>query len=70
MCAFLIPCRKGALWPKHWNRSVGEMGVVSLPPLELWDVDNDTVTDVVIATTQPANDSSASPGKKKKVKLN
>ncbi|XP_058877174.1 protein FAM234B-like isoform X1 [Acipenser ruthenus] len=60
MCAFLIPCRKGALWPKHWNRSVGEMGVVSLPPLELWDVDNDTVTDVVIATTQPANDSSAS----------
>ncbi|XP_041093796.1 protein FAM234B [Polyodon spathula] len=61
MCAFLIPCRKGALWPKHWNRSVGEMGDVSLPPLELWDVDNDTVTDVVIAMTQPANDSSASP---------
>ncbi|XP_062309986.1 protein FAM234B [Osmerus eperlanus] len=62
LCAFLVPCQKGDLakWPQ-WERQLGEdAGGVTLSPLALWDVDGDSVEDVLVGVTERSNDTQAS----------
>ncbi|XP_018593961.1 protein FAM234B isoform X2 [Scleropages formosus] len=57
LCAFLLPCQQGELDKRpQWETGMGEIGS-NLPPLGLWDVDNDTVEDVLVSVIQPTNDS-------------
>nr|XP_023685693.1 protein FAM234B-like [Paramormyrops kingsleyae] len=57
LCAFLLPCQQGELnGIPQWETGLGEVGVNS-PPLALWDVDNDTIEDVLVSVTQLTNDS-------------
>ncbi|XP_039621613.1 protein FAM234B isoform X2 [Polypterus senegalus] len=57
LCAFLIPCRPDAFWPAQWNKSFEQPGEVALPPLEIWDVDNNSIPDVLISMSLPINES-------------
>ncbi|XP_036408017.1 protein FAM234B [Megalops cyprinoides] len=58
LCAFLLPCKQGELDERpQWERELGEVKGVSLPSLALWDVDNDTIEDVLVGVTQHTNDS-------------
>ncbi|KAL4658027.1 protein FAM234B isoform X2, partial [Arapaima gigas] len=57
LCAFLLPCQQGELNKRpQWETGMGEIGD-NLPPLGLWDVDNDTIEDVLVSVVQPTNDS-------------
>ncbi|XP_026201581.1 protein FAM234B isoform X2 [Anabas testudineus] len=56
LCAFLIPCRKGELERKpQWERALGDAGGVTPPALALWDVDGDSVEDVLLSVTEWTN---------------
>lgn len=55
LCAFLIPCQKGKLRPQ-WERALGEAGGITPPALALWDVDDDSVEDVLLGVTEWPND--------------
>ncbi|XP_058509376.1 protein FAM234B [Solea solea] len=54
LCAFLIPCQKGEL--KQWEQALGDAGGVTRPALALWDVDGDSVEDVLLGVTEWTND--------------
>ncbi|KAF7656906.1 hypothetical protein LDENG_00034580 [Lucifuga dentata] len=57
LCAFLIPCQKGELGKRpQWERALGEAGGVTPPALALWDVDGDSVEDVLLGVTEWTND--------------
>ncbi|XP_053299648.1 protein FAM234B isoform X2 [Pleuronectes platessa] len=57
LCAFLIPCRKGELEKRlQWERALGDAGGVTPPALALWDVDGDSVEDVLLAVAEWTND--------------
>ncbi|KAJ0000707.1 hypothetical protein NQD34_005727 [Periophthalmus magnuspinnatus] len=58
LCAFLIPCQKGKVRPQ-WERAFGEAGGITPPALALWDVNNDSVEDVLLGVTE-----SSTPGNK------
>ncbi|XP_071028231.1 protein FAM234B-like isoform X1 [Oncorhynchus clarkii lewisi] len=57
LCAFLVPCQHGELDKRpQWEKELGDhVGGVTPPPLALWDVDNDSVEDVLIGVTQKSN---------------
>lgn len=58
LCAFLVPCQKGELSKRlQWEKQLGEdVGGVTLPPLALWDMDGDSVDDVLVGVTERTND--------------
>ncbi|XP_076020698.1 protein FAM234B [Genypterus blacodes] len=57
LCAFLIPCREEVLEKRpQWERALGEAGGVTPPALALWDVDGDSVEDVLLGVTEWTND--------------
>ncbi|XP_077357611.1 protein FAM234B isoform X2 [Festucalex cinctus] len=65
LCAFLIPCQKGALTKRpQWERAVGDAGGVTPPALALWDVDGDLVDDVLLSVTEWTNDTRSAQGNK------
>ncbi|KAL7829932.1 hypothetical protein AOLI_G00308170 [Acnodon oligacanthus] len=58
LCAFLVPCRQGALqYHSQWETQLGDVGGVTSPPLALWDVDGDGKEDLLIAVTKISNSS-------------
>lgn len=63
LCAFLIPCQKGKLRPQ-WERALGEVGGITPPALALWDVDDDSVEDVLLGVTEWPNDTLSTPANK------
>ncbi|XP_069053160.1 protein FAM234B [Lepisosteus oculatus] len=65
LCAFLIPCQQEALGVQHWERELELTADSNLPPLALWDVDNDTITDIIVGVTQLGNHSAEPQGKSK-----
>ncbi|XP_051904460.1 protein FAM234B [Hippocampus zosterae] len=65
LCAFLIPCQKGALARRtKWERALGDAGGVTPPALALWDVDGDSVDDVLLSVTEWTNDTHPTQGNK------
>uniref|UniRef100_A0A3Q2YNH7 Family with sequence similarity 234 member B n=1 Tax=Hippocampus comes TaxID=109280 RepID=A0A3Q2YNH7_HIPCM len=65
LCAFLIPCQKGALAKRpKWERALGDAGGVTPPALALWDVDGDSVDDVLLSVTEWTNDTHPTQGNK------
>ncbi|KAF1379169.1 hypothetical protein PFLUV_G00173280 [Perca fluviatilis] len=65
LCAFLIPCQKGTLEKRpQWERALGDAGGVTLPALALWDVDGDSVEDVILGVTEWSNDTHPMQGNK------
>uniref|UniRef100_A0A8D3C2Z2 Family with sequence similarity 234 member B n=1 Tax=Scophthalmus maximus TaxID=52904 RepID=A0A8D3C2Z2_SCOMX len=57
LCAFLIPCQKGELEKRpQWERALGDAGGVAPPALALWDVDGDSVEDVILGVAEWTND--------------
>ncbi|XP_049601979.1 protein FAM234B [Syngnathus scovelli] len=65
LCAFLIPCQKGALAKRpQWERALGDAGGVTPPALALWDVDGDSVDDVLLSVTEWTNDTHPTQGNK------
>ncbi|KAM4716461.1 protein FAM234B [Anableps anableps] len=60
LCAFLVPCQKAELEKKlQWERALGDAGGVTPPALALWDVDGDSVEDVLLGVTECTNDTHA-----------
>ncbi|KAJ8251855.1 hypothetical protein GJAV_G00226170 [Gymnothorax javanicus] len=58
LCAFLLPCKQSELDNSpQWERELGEIGGGFSPSLALWDVDGDTVEDVLVGVTQLTNES-------------
>uniref|UniRef100_A0A8B9H8B5 Family with sequence similarity 234 member B n=1 Tax=Astyanax mexicanus TaxID=7994 RepID=A0A8B9H8B5_ASTMX len=57
LCAFLLPCRPGALEHPQWETQLGDVGGVKSPPMALWDVDGDGMEDLLIAVTKLSNNS-------------
>uniref|UniRef100_A0A087X4Z5 Family with sequence similarity 234 member B n=2 Tax=Poecilia TaxID=8080 RepID=A0A087X4Z5_POEFO len=56
LCAFLVPCQKAELEKKlQWERALGDAGGVTPPALALWDVDGDSVEDVLLGVTEWTN---------------
>ncbi|XP_015235472.1 PREDICTED: uncharacterized protein KIAA1467 homolog [Cyprinodon variegatus] len=56
LCAFLLPCQKAELEKKlQWERALGDAGGVTPPALALWDVDGDSVEDVLLGVTEWIN---------------
>ncbi|XP_047428434.1 protein FAM234B [Mugil cephalus] len=50
LCAFLIPCQKAELEKKlQWEKALGDAGGVTPPALALWDVDGDSLADVLLS---------------------
>uniref|UniRef100_A0A667X5P0 Family with sequence similarity 234 member B n=1 Tax=Myripristis murdjan TaxID=586833 RepID=A0A667X5P0_9TELE len=65
LCAFLIPCQKGELDKRpQWERALGDAGGVTPPALALWDVDGDSVEDVLLGVTEWTNDTHLTQGNK------
>ncbi|KAM4635349.1 protein FAM234B isoform 2-T2 [Polymixia lowei] len=65
LCAFLIPCQKGELDKQpQWETALGDGGVVPPPALALWDVDGDSVDDVLLGDTKRTNDTHPIQGNK------
>ncbi|XP_070704469.1 protein FAM234B [Pempheris klunzingeri] len=65
LCAFLIPCQKGELEKRpQWERALGDAGGVTPPALALWDVDGDSVEDVLLGVTEWTNDTHLTQGSK------
>ncbi|XP_071758143.1 protein FAM234B [Centroberyx gerrardi] len=65
LCAFLIPCQKGELDKRpQWERALGDAGGVTPPALALWDVDGDSVEDVLLGVTEWTNDTHPTQGNK------
>ncbi|XP_070836520.1 protein FAM234B [Chaetodon trifascialis] len=65
LCAFLIPCRKGELEKRlQWERALGDTGDATPPALALWDVDGDSMEDVLLAVTEWTNDTHSTQGNK------
>ncbi|XP_077590403.1 protein FAM234B isoform X2 [Stigmatopora nigra] len=65
LCAFLIPCQKGALAKRpQWERALGDAGGVTPPALALWDVNGDSVDDVLLSVTELTNDTHPTQGNK------
>uniref|UniRef100_A0A672IVS8 Family with sequence similarity 234 member B n=1 Tax=Salarias fasciatus TaxID=181472 RepID=A0A672IVS8_SALFA len=65
LCAFLIPCQKGELEKKlQWERALGDAGGVTPPALALWDLDGDSVEDVILGVTAWSNDTRTVQGNK------
>ncbi|XP_042247695.1 protein FAM234B [Thunnus albacares] len=65
LCAFLIPCQKGGLGNRpQWERELGDAGGVTPPALALWDVDGDSVEDVLLGVTECTNDTHSTQGNK------
>uniref|UniRef100_A0A8D0ADV0 Family with sequence similarity 234 member B n=1 Tax=Sander lucioperca TaxID=283035 RepID=A0A8D0ADV0_SANLU len=65
LCAFLIPCQKGTLEKRpQWERALGDAGGVTPPALALWDVDGDSVEDVILGVTEWSNDTHPMQGNK------
>ncbi|RVE69144.1 hypothetical protein OJAV_G00075010 [Oryzias javanicus] len=65
LCAFLIPCQKRELQKKlQWEKALGDAGGVTSPPLALWDVDGDSMQDVLLGVTSRSNDTRSTPGNK------
>nr|XP_057905447.1 protein FAM234B isoform X2 [Doryrhamphus excisus] len=65
LCAFLIPCQKGALAKRpQWERATGDAAGVTPPALALWDVDGDSVDDVLLSVTECTNDTHLTQGNK------
>ncbi|XP_061556609.1 LOW QUALITY PROTEIN: protein FAM234B [Phycodurus eques] len=63
LCAFLIPCQKGALAKRpQWEIALGDAGGVIPPALALWDVDGDSVDDVLLSVTEWTNDTHPTQG--------
>ncbi|XP_061702307.1 protein FAM234B [Syngnathoides biaculeatus] len=57
LCAFLIPCEKGALVKRpQWEKALRHAGGLTPPALVLWDVDGDSVDDVLLSVTEWSND--------------
>uniref|UniRef100_A0A3Q3WCB6 FAM234A/B beta-propeller domain-containing protein n=1 Tax=Mola mola TaxID=94237 RepID=A0A3Q3WCB6_MOLML len=66
LCAFLLPCQKGELEKRlQWERALGAAGGVAPPALALWDVDGDSVDDVLLAVTKWTNDTRPPQGNKR-----
>ncbi|KAJ8345221.1 hypothetical protein SKAU_G00294140 [Synaphobranchus kaupii] len=58
LCAFLLPCKQRELDKSpQWERELGEAGGGFFPSLALWDVDSDTIEDVLVGVTQQTNES-------------
>ncbi|XP_057717584.1 protein FAM234B [Corythoichthys intestinalis] len=65
LCAFLIPCQKGALAKRlQWERALGDAGGVTPPALALWDVNGDSVNDVLLSVSELTNDTHPTQGNK------
>ncbi|KAM9345909.1 protein FAM234B [Symphorus nematophorus] len=65
LCAFLIPCQKGELEKRlQWERALGDVGGVTPRALALWDVDGDSVEDVLLGVTEQTNDTHPTQGNK------
>ncbi|XP_041813230.1 protein FAM234B [Chelmon rostratus] len=64
LCAFLIPCRKELEKRLQWERALGDTGDATPPALALWDVDGDSVEDVLLAVTEWTNDTHSTQGSK------
>ncbi|XP_056144462.1 protein FAM234B [Lampris incognitus] len=65
LCAFLIPCKKGAPDKQpQWERTLGDAGGVISPAMALWDVDGDSVEDVLLGVTERTNDTHPLQGNK------
>ncbi|XP_075879708.1 protein FAM234B isoform X1 [Nelusetta ayraudi] len=62
LCAFLIPCRKGELERRmQWERALGVIPRGGFPPaLAMWDLDGDSLQDVLVGVTEYTNNSRAS----------
>lgn len=56
LCAFLIPCRKELDKRPQWERALGKAGGITPPALALWDIDGDSVEDVLLGVTEWPND--------------
>ncbi|KAM4534947.1 protein FAM234B isoform 2-T2 [Fundulus diaphanus] len=56
LCAFLLPCQKAELEKKlQWEIALGDGGGITRPALALWDVDGDSVEDVLLGVTEGTN---------------
>ncbi|XP_012735112.2 protein FAM234B isoform X1 [Fundulus heteroclitus] len=56
LCAFLLPCQKAELEKKlQWEIALGDGGGITPPALALWDVDGDSVEDVLLGVTEGTN---------------
>ncbi|KAE8282901.1 Protein FAM234B [Larimichthys crocea] len=65
LCAFLIPCQKEDLEERmQWERALGDAGGVTPPALALWDIDGDSVEDVLLGVTEWTNDTHPTQGNK------
>ncbi|XP_061740876.1 protein FAM234B [Nerophis ophidion] len=63
--AFLIPCQKGVLAKRpQWERRQGDAAGVTPPALALWDVDGDSVDDVLLSVSECTNDTRVTQGTK------
>lgn len=61
LCAFLIPCRKGELERRmQWEKALEDAGGVSPPALAMWDLDGDSLQDVLLGVTEYTNDTRTS----------
>ncbi|XP_017272093.1 protein FAM234B [Kryptolebias marmoratus] len=57
LCVFLIPCQRGELEKKlQWEKALGVEVGGTQPALTLWDVDGDSVEDVLLAVTEWTNE--------------
>ncbi|KAM6956933.1 protein FAM234B [Aplochiton taeniatus] len=67
LCAFLVPCQKGELDKRpQWEREMGDVvAVTPSPALALWDVDGDSIEDVLLGVTDRTNDTQPSLGNNK-----
>lgn len=67
LCAFLVPCQKGELDKRpQWTREMGDVvAVTPSPALALWDVDGDSIEDVLLGVTDRTNDTQPSLGNNK-----
>uniref|UniRef100_H3CZT4 Family with sequence similarity 234 member B n=1 Tax=Tetraodon nigroviridis TaxID=99883 RepID=H3CZT4_TETNG len=64
LSAFLIPCRNANLQRRlQWERALGAAGGITSAPLALWDVNGDSLEDVIVGVTESPNGTHA-PGSK------
>eukprot|EP00066_Takifugu_rubripes_P012576 XP_011601842.1 PREDICTED: uncharacterized protein KIAA1467 homolog [Takifugu rubripes] len=65
LSAFLIPCQNAKLQSRRqWEQALGAAGGIASPPLALWDVDGDSMQDMILGVTEETNDTHPTQGNK------